>query len=113
MQTLSETIAGLTEDDRKVLGYLGFIGFLPTLFWGGFVTMILWSWFMVPLGLVEIGMAHALGLSCVVTWVRARNPVKQEMDQDKYRIPLFFIEVATWCLGCVVLGFGQIFALFM
>lgn len=36
-------------------------------FWGAYVTSILWAWFVVPLGVMAITYWHAVGLSCVVT----------------------------------------------
>lgn len=32
----------------------------------GFVLSVLWDWFMVPLGVAEIGIAWAIGLSLIV-----------------------------------------------
>lgn len=30
-----------------------------------FIVKVMWLWFMVPLGVKTIGMAHAFGLSCL------------------------------------------------
>lgn len=35
---------------------------------------LLWGWFIVPLGVVPIGYAHAFGLSLIVTFFQVRNP---------------------------------------
>lgn len=50
-----------------------FIGFLSvpvllaiSIFWGGWVTSILWAWFIVPLGVMPINYWHAVGIGCVV-----------------------------------------------
>ncbi len=32
----------------------------------GFVLSYLWSWFVAPLGIPEIGIAHAIGISLIV-----------------------------------------------
>ncbi|MFI5296680.1 MAG: hypothetical protein ACHREM_01165 [Polyangiales bacterium] len=41
-----------------------------TLTLGGFVIMMLWSWFVVPLGARPIGIAHAVGLDLLAFTVR-------------------------------------------
>lgn len=35
----------------------------------GFVISKCWQWFIVPFGIVEIGIAHAIGLSVIVSTV--------------------------------------------
>jgi hypothetical protein len=34
----------------------------------------LWGWFVVPLGVVSIGYAHAFGLNLLLTYFQIRNP---------------------------------------
>lgn len=40
---------------------------------GAYIVMLMWSWFVVPLGAVAIGKAHAYGINCLakaLTWRR-------------------------------------------
>lgn len=47
-----------------VLGILAAVILLTI--WRGFILSCLWAWFMVPLGLPEIGVAHAIGVAFLV-----------------------------------------------
>ena len=45
------------------LGFLGFVGILVAVAITAFTIQTMWAWFIVPLGVKAIGMAHAYGLS--------------------------------------------------
>lgn len=34
--------------------------------WEGYALMVLWRWFLTPLGLPAVGMAHAIGIALIV-----------------------------------------------
>lgn len=36
------------------------------IFYGGFVTSVLWGWYMVPLGVIPINYLQAVGVGCVI-----------------------------------------------
>lgn len=38
---------------------------VTSVLWGGFVAKTLWAWFLVPLGVLPVGLGHAVGLSCL------------------------------------------------
>jgi hypothetical protein len=42
--------------------------------WDGFVLMVLWGWFLIPLGLPAIGLSHAIGLSTLIGLVTHQMP---------------------------------------
>lgn len=45
---------------------LGFLILIPlTSIYYGWAFSTLWNWFIVPLGVAEIGIAHAIGISCL------------------------------------------------
>lgn len=48
------------------------LGILLTVL-SGFVIMVLWGWFIVPLGLVPISLAHAIGIDLLVTFIVTTN----------------------------------------
>ena len=45
---------------------------IPLAIWGGFVFSKLWEWFVVPLGLQPLGVAHAVGLMATGKMLRAK-----------------------------------------
>lgn len=50
-----------------VLAIVGMVALLiASILLNGIALSVLWGWFLVPLGLSEIGLAHAIGISMVV-----------------------------------------------
>lgn len=47
----------------------------------GFVLSYLWAWFLVPLGLPEIGIAHAIGIAMMMALV-AKNVEKEDEKRE-------------------------------
>jgi len=59
----------------------------------GLAVMLVWRWFVVPLGLPEIGLAHALGLTVIAKLLTAnlainkldtRGPVERLADKTGF-----------------------------
>ena len=49
----------------------------------GWAVSVLWGWFVVPLGVPAVGIAHAIGLRCIVAL--CKTPKYKEPD-DKHSI---------------------------
>lgn len=68
-----------------ILGVLGFVLFIGVMgVYYAFVLSTLWAWFVVPLGVAKIGMAHAYGLSLipsVVLGVRGLYPPEEKKKE--------------------------------
>jgi multisubunit Na+/H+ antiporter MnhB subunit len=81
------------ENDRKAIR--GCAGILLGLFVSPFIFAFgiatLWRWFVVPLGAVEIGMAHAYGLHLL--WIMFRPGTKPSVA-DKDMVDEFVFGVA-------------------
>lgn len=43
----------------------------------GYVFAILWGWFIIPLGVVPITTAQAIGLMLLIKWATTRNKPKE------------------------------------
>lgn len=54
-------------ENKKIIAIL--LTAIPGIIWSGFVIKILWIWFMVPLGLIEISLAHAIGIDIIITFM--------------------------------------------
>lgn len=48
----------------------------------GFVLSYLWLWFVVPLGVSEIGIAHAIGLATVVGMLTTNTSSSSDDSKD-------------------------------
>ncbi len=80
-QTLEASIGRLGV--WQMLLYL--IASVPLTPLAGYVVMRLWTWFIVPLGVMPIGWVHALGLGLIVgfmttTYNGTTKPVKSAVD---------------------------------
>ena len=84
---------------------IGTIVFIGSVILRGLVLKILWGWFIVPLGVISIGISHALGISIIITFITFKKPA----EDTKWE------EVIMGSIG--VSGFalllGYIFQLFM
>ena len=69
----------IEESIGKVILVLFAVCFLmpPLLIYHGYVDMVLWQWFIVPLGLRPIGLAEAIGLGIAIQAIGAPKGFKQ------------------------------------
>lgn len=69
----------------KGIGVLGLAAaiIIPIALWQGFVIHLLWRWFVVPIGLPEIGILHAIGLSMFVAVFKPVDRSKRD-DKDEF-----------------------------
>ena len=63
--------------------------------WGGFAASVLWGWFVVPLGVPEVSMLHAVGLTLAL---RALAGFSGKPQPDKHEDKM----VALRALGRVL-----------
>ena len=78
-------------------GVLIAIGSIPITGW---VISVMWRWFVVPLHVPQIGIAHAMGLSLLLAAIRPR---KYKNDDDKSVLSLA-LEGALTPLVTLALG---------
>ena len=72
----------------------------------GFVLKILWAWFVIPLGVMPLGLAHAIGFSVIVGLLT--SACHKEDEKDPWAT---FAGAMGGPLGA--LAFGAIVHLFM
>jgi len=73
----------------------------------GWALSLLWSWFMVPLGLPPIGIAWAIGISIVIGYLTNHNEKKkgEEVDSTHVVIVAFMRPVFAVGIGYIVHSF--------
>jgi hypothetical protein len=54
--------------------------------WEAFALKVLWGWFLVPLGLPAIGMAHAVGLALIATLLTHQAPSNMTSDERQSQV---------------------------
>jgi hypothetical protein len=83
------------------------VSILTTLL-GAFTTMTLWMWFGVPLGLPQIGMAHAVGISLLVSNFKTLPNINEKKPDESFGEVILKTIVANLfflAFGWVVLQF--------
>jgi len=88
-----------------VLGVLAFVFLMSIL--RGVVFSQMWGWFVVPFGVQEIGIAWALGLSLMISFLTYQSDVTKEKGEWLEKaLQAFFLPVCAW-------GFGWVYYQFM
>lgn len=66
-----------------------FVLFVPVaMIWKGHVITIVWGWFLVPLGIPQIGIAHAIGLGVLSMFFNgssslSKNDIRELLGKEK------------------------------
>lgn len=86
----------------KFIGLIVF-GILGTIF-GGYVITQLWGWFIVPFGIMNISIAHGIGLNLLMSLMTTKlgMATDPEMKGATLIITSFLLYVVFWGLGYVV-----------
>lgn len=82
---------------------LGAIALIPaailwSAFWSGLAVTVLWGWFIVPLGAVDIGLVHAYGLVLFVNAFTFSGKIKKQNDQDYKLLAQMVIHPMAVCI---------------
>lgn len=82
---------------------------LPCIIWSGFVFSNLWMWFVVPLGVIEIGTMHSAGFMLICRWLTRRGVLtNQSTTLEHVMKRLGFATAAplsAWALGAILHAF--------
>lgn len=98
----------------KALSVIGLIlGIVTALFlyciYNAWVLTILWGWFIVPLGIKSLSIAHAYGFTLVTGLILSNRGIKENKGRDDW-----VSSIITWLLlPLVALFFGWIAVGFM
>lgn len=78
---------------------------------GGIVVSRLWEWFIVPLGVIKIGIGHALGIDCLICYLTYFD-FEDLFDFGKERYPIS-LSLKLIVYKAAILGYGYIIYLAM
>lgn len=90
-----------------VIAIIGMIAFIAVIcLYQAFVLATLWTWFIVPLGVVKIGLTHAYGLSLIPSVILGTRGlgIGLKKDEDAKWSPI----VSALIYPAVALLFGYI-----
>jgi hypothetical protein len=88
-----------------VLGFLVGLAVVP---WSGFVVLKLWGWFLVPLGVPNVNLAHAMGMTLIAHFMTSQPHVKEKAYDEWWMRTAINIVNPLY-----VLGLGWLFHSFM
>ena len=66
------------KDDTLATILLVLLGVPLSILLRAWAFVTLWAWFVCPLGIIEIGMAHGVGLSAMLSMIAYRDNPKEE-----------------------------------
>lgn len=90
-----------------ILGVI--VGIFLFCIYNAWVLTILWGWFIIPLGVKALSVAHAYGITLVTGLILSNRGVKENKDKDDW-----VGSILTWLLlPLVALFFGWIAVGFM
>lgn len=77
--------------------------------WEGFAIMLLWRWFLVPLGAPEVSLAAAIGIALIVARLtnHGESVTHQQRDGAALRLACFWVTAPAFSIaaGWIVKGF--------
>jgi hypothetical protein len=91
-----------------VFGTIGIVGLIliPVYLLRAYVLVKLWAWFMVPLGIFEIGYAHAIGISLVVGFLTSQYiPAKDKDNKWAAAAHTFLTPIMVLFIGWITTKF--------
>lgn len=86
--------------DKYLYGTMAVLGTMVVLtLLRALVLRDLWTWFVVPLGVPGIGLAHAVGISTIVAYLTYQ---RQPQDPDERRRGAFYVFLMATMAGVVM-----------
>lgn len=76
--------------------------------YNAWVLSILWGWFIVPLGVKSLSIAHAYGFTLVTGLVLSNRGVKENKNQEDWAVSVttwLLIPLAALFFGWIAVGF--------
>jgi len=76
--------------DKKTLAIITLLSLPISYVVRGVVLSTMWCWFLVPLGLTEIGKAHAIGIASLVSLIACSPPQCRDDRDNMEKIGAYF-----------------------
>jgi len=85
-------VSGLTSSEKTALGCFGLLALAPvSSVLHGWVLTTLWRWFVVPLGVAQVGIVQAIGISSLIALLTYEMPKQEGDDQIARAVVLAFL----------------------
>ena len=107
-------MASENDGGKVALGCCLAIAILPfSLLFKAFVLTQLWTWFIAPLGVMQVGLAHAYGISVALSLFTYSGSNTSDDDDGDYVEKILKSIFLAFAVPAVMWGFGYICTLFM
>lgn len=84
-----------------------------SIIFSAYVLSVLWGWFIVPLGVSAIGIAHALGINVLVAFLKMKKKDTKKEKVDNYFGSVCESVTLAILAASFAFGFGWIATIFM
>lgn len=77
---------------------ISFVVWLLGIIYSGFAISVLWSWFVVPLGIMQISIPWAIGLCCIAGVVKG-GPIKMPDKDDEspsFKMLMIYVGITAY-----------------
>ena len=99
----------MNDSDKAVATFfgvvLGVLIIVPMIIIRALVLATLWEWFIVPLGVMNITIAHAVGLSSIFSLILSKVRSKEEESLLKSISHEFMTFIVVLVVGFIARGF--------
>lgn len=75
------------------------------IFWNAYIAVILWDWFVSPLGVLKVSYGHMVGLMCVVGLFIRYTPTKEELPPWRVLFRAFGAPLVPLFIGFIAKAF--------
>jgi hypothetical protein len=84
------------------LAVIVLIALFPIIILRGFVLSRLWAWFLIPLGLPSIGVAHAIGIALIFSAFFSKSSTTNKNNYVERTFEGFVEVLCYWGFGAIV-----------
>ena len=78
-----------------------FLAMIALLFLTAYILTQFWGWFIVPFGIKQIGLYHAMGIMLIVSFLKLNSKKSDDVDWDAVFRLCFYI-LTFWGFGYLV-----------
>ncbi len=72
---------------ESLLGCIGVFALIPAIVCAeGYITSLLWEWFLVPLGIVKISISQAIGIALLSSILTHQNQPKSAVKSEPFEL---------------------------
>lgn len=108
-------MSNTNEESHPIFSTIVVLSMVPNIILRGWVSKVLWAWFLVPMGLPPANLVQVLGISLSLGYLTGTTSIRSVTSPDSD--DEFSEKVGKWALGWIlpllVLGIAWIYTKFL